>query len=355
MPLNSMAFNLTAEQEQFFRTVLMTINNERKSALMQLLSGEDPKTISQVIREFKGYPNADPRYLPKQNVLSIVNTLSPLELVLEKSVIGESGKSAKAFILTEKGVEASKYAGFALERMAREFDQSIYPLLSTSNSSTVRLRAIESVNLIYLLEQGSITIGSLIRRYHGLEHYASHINEILNSLVTFKDGNGNPIPLIEVRTQNLEEGIKGYQWVRESQMPTTKSPRYKWKKLVQVLSSDPERIWTLTELMKECGYNYYANLHPRLERLEAIGNVQSGFSTDLAQVYLTPHGVRFISSLLDPIRGAIAGDPVSIGIIERNQPNPADVARVLGYYVAIKNRERAGEPVLYQMQQSKQK
>lgn len=346
-----MAFNLTDEQEQFFKTVLMYISNERKSALIQLLDSKKAKTIAQISREFMDCPDADPHYLSKQHVLSIFNrALSPLELAVEETVVGESGREAKAFRLTEKGGEVKKYAGFALEFMARFFDQSIYPVLSTSNSSEERVRPYEAVNLLHLLQEGPISIRDLIRNYPSPEYYHTHIDDILGSLANFKDGDGNLIPLVEIRAPNLEEGIKGYQWVRQSSMPTTKSPREKWKRLVYVLSSDTERVWTVAELMKECGYGSYTDLSPRLERLESIGNIQSGFPRELTIVYLTDHGRRFVYSLLEPIRGAIARDEVSNGIIDRNQPTPNDVVRVLGLYVGIKDRERAGEPVAYQMQ-----
>ena len=42
-----MAFQLTDEQEQFFKTVLMYISNERKSAVIQVLDSEEAKTMNE--------------------------------------------------------------------------------------------------------------------------------------------------------------------------------------------------------------------------------------------------------------------------------------------------------------------
>lgn len=339
-PFFSMAFNLTDEQEQFFKTVLMYINNERKSALIQLLDSKEAKTIAQVSRDFMDYPNADPHYLPKQNVLSIFKkALSPLELAVEETVVGDSGREAKAFRLTEKGEQVKRYAGFALERMAREFDQSIYPILGTMNSTYGRVRPEQAVALLYLVNQAPLSLQKLAENTSLTDR--SNIDDILKDLSSFKDAQGNPMPLIRINSPKLEEGVKGYQWVKGSPTPTTTSLREKWKKLVQVLSSDPERVWTVTKLMKECRYGSYTDLSPRLERLESIGNVQSGFSRELTIAYLTDHGKRFIYSLFEPIKGAIAGDEVSKGIIDRNHPTPNNVVRVLGLYVRIKDRERA--------------
>ena len=47
----SMVFKLTDEQEQFFKTVLMYISNERKSTLIQVLNGDRAAAVSDIIKE----------------------------------------------------------------------------------------------------------------------------------------------------------------------------------------------------------------------------------------------------------------------------------------------------------------
>jgi len=340
-----MTFTLTPEQEQLFKTVLMYMNNERKSALMQLLDGEKAKTIVQISREFMEYPNADSGYLPKQLVLSILNkALSPLELAVEETVVGERGRGAKAFRLTEKGEQVKRYAGFALEQMARLFDQSVYTILGTTNTKYNKVRPQQAVRLLYVANEGPVSVQDLIDDISLTDRF--NIYDILNNLSSFKDGLGNAIPLIEVRDPKIGDGYKGYRWVRGSSMPTTTRPTKRWTKLVNTLSSDPDRVWTQEELAQECGYDPIGVLSRSLHYLESKGNIRSGSSHELRMVYITDHGRLLIHSLFEPIKGDIAGDEVSKGIIDRNQPISKNLIRILGLYVGIKNLERGYQPAV---------
>lgn len=338
-----MVFGLTEDQEQFFKTVLMYISNERKSALIQVLDSKEAKTVIQISRELY--------HVSKQNVGSIFNrVLSPLELAVEETVLGERGKDAKAFRLTEKGEQVKRYAGFALEIMAREFNQSIYPILGTMNSPPGdKVRPQQAVALLYLINQAPISLKELIEHPSLTARY--NVTSMLNDLSSFKDTNGNPIPLIRITSPELYGGIKGYRWVKDSVIPTIGKSTKRWKKLVKTLELSPGRMWTEYELAIECGYDGIVDLNSSLSFLESKGNLKSGFSTELAQACITTDGRRMLYSLFEPIRGAIAGNPASIGVIDQNQPTPANVAKVLGCYVAIKNLERSGQPVLSQMQQ----
>ena len=341
-------FELTPEQEALFRTVLLYISNERKSTLIQLLDSERAKSITDVVEEFgEHYPSVDSSYLEKNGILSIFNkALSPLELATEEQVPGRRSKDVKAFRLTEAGEEVKSYAGFALERMVREFDQSIYPILSVMNSTADRRRPSEAVGLLSMLDQSPISVADLVAEYPKPEYYSKNMSDHLAPLSGFKDAKGNPIPLIEIKGPTLEEGMKGYQWIKGSTMPTTKKPTERWRNLVYTLYSDPARAWTEAELARECGYDRIQNLNRALLRLESKGNLMSDYSRELRTVNITSHGRRLIYSLFEPIRGAIAGDEVSSDVIDRNKPSPDSVTRVLGHYVGIKNIEIGIEPAI---------
>ncbi len=351
-----MTFKLTEGQEQFFRTVLMYISNERKSALIQFLDSRSAKSATEIIHEFENefggnLSNLGPERLSRGNINGIFDeALFPLELAVLDQVPSEKYGRVRGFRLTKKGEEAKKYAGYALKVMASFFDQSIYPILGTMNSTAEKVRPYEAVRLLYLLEEGPTNLERLVAETS--PSYRPDLLKILDDLLYYKTADGEPIPLVDIKKQKLVHGHRGYQWVEGSKMPMVAE---RSRKLVEVLSSTPHKVWTMHELAPECGYTFNryglaTSLNTDLRDLESKGNVTSGTGYQLRSVQTTFYGKLLTSSLFDVIRGAIAGDPVSIGIIERNQPSPAEVVRVLGYYAAMKDRERTGEPVLQQMQ-----
>src|SRR3989338_1276426 len=346
----SMVFVLTDEQEQLFREVLMYISNERKSALIQVLDSDSALSVSDSLDKLsERFPTVG-RYITKNHIPTIFYTaLSPLELAALEFVASRQARreDAKAFKLTEKGKKVKRYAAFALEGMAREFDQSIYPILGTMNSTYDNVRPQQAVRLLYLVNECPVRVQELIDD-PSLTNRAS-IYDILIRFTSFKDGQGNAMPLVEIRDPKSGEGMKGYHWARGSLMPTTTRATERYNRLITTLSSNPDRVWTLHELARECGYAISQKgqtryLSSNLDRLESKGNAVSGYSHELRTVHITDHGRRFIS-LLEPIRGDIVGDEVSKGIIDGNQPTPQNLVRALGLYVNIKNQERGYQPV----------
>lgn len=351
-----MVFELTDEQEQFFKIVLMCISNERKSALIQLLDSGSAISVSDSLdRISERFPNMGQGDMTKTQIQGIFDVLSPLELAVLEFVPSRQAwrGNTKAFRLTVKGEEVKRYAGFALERMAREFDQSIYPVLGMINSTYDEVRPQQAVRLLYAVNEGPVSVKDLMN--NSTLAVESGIYDILNKFTSFKDGQGNAIPLVEIWDSKIAGGIKGYRWVSGSLIPANRRATERSKRLIAALSSDSDRVWTLHELANECSYTIYeeGRTHPLnqiLNRLVDKGNMTSGYYNELRTVHITNHGRRLIYSLFEPIRGSIAGDQVSNGIIDRNQPTPSDVVRVLGLYAGIKDREKSGEPVAYQMQ-----
>ena len=150
-----MAFKLTDEQEQFFKTVLMYISNERKSALIQVLDSGTAMSVSDSLDKLsERFPNMRQQYITRTHINGIFDdALSPLELVVLEFVPSRQAwrEDAKAFKLTKKGEEVKRYAGFALEQMARMFDQSIYPILGAMNSAYDRVRPQQAVRILYFV------------------------------------------------------------------------------------------------------------------------------------------------------------------------------------------------------------
>jgi len=343
-------FELTPEQEAFFKVVLMYISNERKSTLIQLLDTDSAKTVTDLVEDFRErYPSADSNYLLKHQIPGVFDkVLSPLELATLEHVPGRiREEEVQAFRLTKVGQEVKLYAGFALEMMARDFDQSIYPVLGTMNSTAERRRPSEAVKLLYIVNEGLVTVEDLIRDESLTGE--KQIYDILSKLSGFESGTGNSIPLVEINGPILDDGNKGYHWIKGSSMPTTTRPTERWRKLVELLSSNPDRVWTKKELARKCGYKIAEEdrvevLGQSLSRLEDKYNIWSGSSHEFRTVHITPHGRRLIYPLFDSIRGAIAGDEISLGIVGRNQPTPESVVSVLGHYIGIKNQERGKSP-----------
>lgn len=342
-----MVFTLTPEQEQLFKTVLMYISNERKSAVIQVLDSGCASSVSGSLDEItKRFSGLEEGAIIRSHIPEIFDrALSPLELATLEYVPSRQDwrGNTKAFRLTEKGEQVKRYAGFALEMMARLFDQSIYPILGMMNSAYDRVRPQQAVALLYFVNEGPVSIQDLIDDPSLTDR--SNIYDILNNFSSFKDGQDNPIPLIEIRDPRLGEGIKGYQWIKGSPaFRTTGSTTERMKRLVGTLSSDTDKVWTIEALALKCGYDNEHVLANAMQRLESKGNVKSGYSNELRTVHITDHGRRLIYSLFEPIRGSIAGDQVSNGLIDRNQLTPNNIVRVLGLYVGIKNQERGYHP-----------
>ena len=347
------SFKLTEEQEleeqnEFFKVVLQYVSNERKSTFIQLLDSDISRSLTDLVEEFERiYPDANSSYLSKKNMLSISNkVLSPLNLNLatEEYVPGRVGdEQVKAWRLTEKGKRVKRYASFILERMAKEFDQSIYPVLRTMNSTSDKVRPYEAVRLLYTVNEGPVSVEDLI--VNTSPAYRCSLGDILSDLSNFKDSKGKPIPLVEIKVPTFERGRKGYQWVKgapEYSITSSTTPRI--SKLLTALSSDPERIWSRQELDDECGDDGGTGLMDTLWRLESAGYIRSGYSREFKTANITSHGRRILYSLFDVIRGDIAGDEVSKGIIDRNQATPASTVKVLRHYVKIKNFEMGRSP-----------
>ena len=349
-----MAFELTGEQEQFFRTVLLSINHERKSAMIYIMGSGNPRTARELAQKFADDCSA-PSLLTPKNIRGIFdNSLSPLELAVSEDVQTFAGRGeARGFKLTEKGEEVKPYAGFALEFMANILEQSIYPILGGSQSNYDKTRPGEVVNFLYSLADKPMIMRDVV--ISGDTAYKeSHLTGVIQKLFYLKDAKSRPIPLVKLEGPSTGAEPNYYQLKEGAMMPASTKETKRWKALVNTFFSNPERIFSRRELEEMCGYDGRLVLNNRLSTLEEKGVITGYAPNEIRIISLTEHGRRFLHSLIDPIRGAIAGDPVSIGIIGRNQPNPADVARVLGYYADIRTLQMAGQPVIYQMQMAGQ-
>jgi len=164
----------------------------------------------------------------------------------------------------------------------------------------------------------------------------------LNDLTIFKDSKGNPIPLIEITEPNLPKNQKGFYWVEGSPAHRiTGKTTEEMKNLLETLYSNPERVWTAKELGAETGYSKVDTLLSALQRLQSNGNVKSGYQKELRKAQITVHGRLMIYTLFETIKEDIADDVISSRRIDRNQPTPDSLVRVLGLYVGIKNQERS--------------
>jgi hypothetical protein len=335
------------EQDELFKTVLMYINNERKSTLIQLLDSGGARSVADLVEEFREeYPDADPRGITDPLVHSILrDSLSPLKLATKEETFGNNGSFVKGIRLTEEGEQVKRYAGFALEQFAREFNQSIYPILGMMNSTSDRTRPYETTSLLYtILEKGPISITELISTDVTF-YYNTRVRPILNNLLNFQDVEGNPIPLVDISNYGLGNGgKKAYQWVKNSNLPSTKHPTQRWSNLISGLSSDPERVWTTEGLAEEFDYDNKQTLSPILRRLVSKGNLVVAHLQDLQKVSISFYGGTLIYGVFEPIRGDIAGDQSSSQQIDNIQLSPHSVATVLNSYVNIKDEERLFTP-----------